>query len=437
MTPLSYLSWFSGIGGFDAGLDRAGWSCAGACELDPFAREVYAAKRGAPTWFPEDVTKVDPSTIPSATLWTAGFPCQDLSNAGRRAGIVKGARSGLIWTLLDLWDAVAARGGVEWLLIENVPGLLTGRDNETDDGEEEDDGDADGDGSNDAAGDPEGWTLGGPAGDLAWMGLLLGALADRGLRYAWRRLDARWFGLAQRRKRIYILASRRAGDGPGPREVLLEPEGVRRGPPTRRAPWAGAAAGVEGGARCGRVAHAVRARPNLAHREDAATLVTANALEASDGHHGRSSPRGDGNDNLIAYDAAQIMSQQNRARCAPGDPAPTLHAGGTAHVAFHVTQDPISSYDVVPCLGAGNREGCGTAGVAAPNAGVRRLTPLECERLQGFRDGWTCTCGVTPYATATCRCADGPRYRVLGNAVAVPVAAWIGRRLRAVVEERR
>jgi len=62
-------------------------------------------------------------------------------------------------------------------------------------------------------------------------------------------------------------------------------------------------------------------------------------------------------------------------------------------------------------------------------AGVRRLTPLECERLQGFPDGWTCLCGEGHRGSQFCRCSDTPRYRALGNAVSVPVAQWIAQRI--------
>ena len=66
---------------------------------------------------------------------------------------------------------------------------------------------------------------------------------------------------------------------------------------------------------------------------------------------------------------------------------------------------------------------------ALVGGGVRRLTPTETERLQGFPDGWTCLCGCEPYSTAACRCPDGPRYAAMGNAVAVPCVEWIARRL--------
>jgi DNA (cytosine-5)-methyltransferase 1 len=81
----------------------------------------------------------------------------------------------------------------------------------------------------------------------------------------------------------------------------------------------------------------------------------------------------------------------------------------------------------------------GTATVRPMSAAIRRLTPVECERLQGFSDGWTCLCQplaayAEPDAAALrCRCPDGPRYQAMGNAVTVPVIAWLGRRLRATM----
>lgn len=86
----------------------------------------------------------------------------------------------------------------------------------------------------------------------------------------------------------------------------------------------------------------------------------------------------------------------------------------------------MNSRRVVPTLGS---DGMGMA----VGSGVRRLTPTEYERLQGFPDGWTCLCGIEPYSTAGCRCPDGARYEAGGNAVAVPVVEWIGRRLLAAL----
>ena len=84
------------------------------------------------------------------------------------------------------------------------------------------------------------------------------------------------------------------------------------------------------------------------------------------------------------------------------------------------------------------RRGCrGVAYAVADAVGVRRLTPLECERLQGFPDGWTCLCGCSPYSTRACRCKDGPRYKALGNAVTVNVIEWIGHRLMHQLKDER
>ena len=85
-------------------------------------------------------------------------------------------------------------------------------------------------------------------------------------------------------------------------------------------------------------------------------------------------------------------------------------------IAFHVTQDPIFG-DVTPALSSGNAQGCATPGVV-DEWGVRKLMPIECERLQGFPDNWTE--GQS----------DSTRYKQLGNAVAVPVVEWIARRMK-------
>lgn len=130
-------------------------------------------------------------------------------------------------------------------------------------------------------------------------------------------------------------------------------------------------------------------------------------------------------------------------------------AGQLVPTGFHLTQHPISEYGLTPAMSAGNRNGCATLGVSfaqnqrgevvespythqlttgggKPGQGypaarigsvVRRLTPLECERLQGFPDGWTAGR------------SDSARYRMLGNAVTVLVAEWIGRRLAAAIRE--
>jgi DNA (cytosine-5)-methyltransferase 1 len=192
---LTGVSLFAGVGGFDLAMQRNGIDVVAAVEIDAKARSVLARHFPESTLF-NDVTEVTGDDlrragfVPERGVITGGFPCQDLSVAGRRAGLA-GARSGLFWEIVRLVDDLHPR----WLVLENVPGLLSsngGRD----------------------------------------MGVVLGALGDLGYGWAYRVLDAQHFGVPQRRRRVFIVAGRRAGaaDYAGPVQVLLEPEGVRGNP---------------------------------------------------------------------------------------------------------------------------------------------------------------------------------------------------------------
>lgn len=102
--------------------------------------------------------------------------------------------------------------------------------------------------------------------------------------------------------------------------------------------------------------------------------------------------------------------------------APTLDAGQPHTVAFHLTQDPISG-DIAPAMGQGSSQGHATVGVAHGGTQIRRLTPMECERLMGMRDGYTLIVYRGKFAK------DGPRYKALGNSMVRDVMLWIGRRI--------
>jgi DNA (cytosine-5)-methyltransferase 1 len=345
---LTCIDWFAGIGGMRLAFESAGWQCVWACELDPDARAVYAAHFGQP---PDaaDLRDVTAAALPMADCWVGGFPCQDLSVAGSRVGFA-GDRSALVFRLLDL----AAGVRPTWLVLENVPGLLSVR------------------GGHD-------------------FGALLCALEDAGYVGAWRVLDARWFGVPQRRRRVFLVA-RRAGTGDvDPAEVLLESARVRRGAA------AGEAAGEDftrplgtgsGGGRYGDLDHGALISAPVTAREqkgpdsdcNSGQLVVANTVRACDGHHGWSGGRGDGCDNLVA--------------------------------------DPISCTEGKTYSHEGRNNFRLRNVVAAPTQ-VRRLTPRECERLQGFPDDWTLAVPLK----------DSVRYRLIGNSVAVPCVAWVARRL--------
>jgi len=171
MTEITAVSLFAGVGGFDLAMERNGINVVAAVEIDKHARGVLAHRFPNTKLFNDikDVTGDDLITagfIPERGILTGGFPCQDLSVAGKRAGLA-GERSGLFWEVIRL----AEEARPEWIVLENVPGLLTsnnGRD----------------------------------------MGIVVGSLVDRGYGVSWRVLDAQNFGVAQRRRRVFVVARR-------------------------------------------------------------------------------------------------------------------------------------------------------------------------------------------------------------------------------------
>jgi DNA (cytosine-5)-methyltransferase 1 len=183
---LRHASFFSGAGGLDIGFERAGIRTVSHSEIDPYASAVL--KRHWPdTPNLGDITAINWEDIPNAEIWSGGFPCQDLSNAGKRAGF-GGQRSSLAFTFLDLVERARPR----WVVLENVAGLFT---------------------SNNGA-------------DFR---RLIGEIAELGYGVAWRVLDARHFGVAQRRRRVFIVCNRDdAFNGVGAKraaEVLVECQG--------------------------------------------------------------------------------------------------------------------------------------------------------------------------------------------------------------------
>lgn len=204
----------------------------------------------------------------------------------------------------------------------------------------------------------------------------------------WRVLDARWFGVPQRRRRVFLVG--RLG-APCPPEVLVEPAGLLGDP----APG-GEAGPVFTDGTGGGVAHGLRVPSHgAAYKADSQDDLVIDHRDAGDLAGilgGGSGKRG-------------WCSDVERMTFVP-ETARTL----TAHGGPHGRID-------------------GDTETFVPDPAVRRLTPTECERLQGFDDGHTCLCGAEPYSTWACRCPDGPRYAALGNAVAVPCVWWIGARL--------
>jgi len=195
--PLQHVSLFSGVGGFDLAAERAGMQPAAMCEIDTNAQNILK-KHWPNTPLFTDVKEVTGDSLrqlgidPTRTVLTGGFPCQDVSVAGRRAGLA-GARTGLFWEVIRILNEFQPA----WIVLENVPGLLTsnnGRD----------------------------------------MGTVLGALEISGYQdLAYRILDAQYFGVPQRRRRVFIsghLGTTDAWAG----QILAISESSRRHPQTSK-----------------------------------------------------------------------------------------------------------------------------------------------------------------------------------------------------------
>lgn len=385
---MTFGSLFSGIGGFDLGFENAGMTCAWQVEREPFCQKVLRRRFDRPVF--DDVTTVGAGTLAPVDVLVGGFPCQDLSVAGKREGL-SGERSGLFYEFVRIAEEIKPT----WVVIENVPGLLTsqrGRD----------------------------------------FYALLTTLAECGFRRSYRILDSRYFGVAQRRRRVFLVLCSRASSH-YPRTVLFEPEGGDWRPETGDEARARVAATLRG-----RSARRGVNPPERGGEDDANLVAFDNRLGATDSvamtlradchqatpsgafaitaNYGDATARGDGSENLVAN---TILSG----------------TGGQRTTDLNNTFIPVAS-----CLDTklGDKQWLESQSLhkweemRSAGAGVRRLTPLECERLQGFPDGWTCLCGEGHRGSIFCKCPDTPRYKALGNAVTVNVAEWIGRRLMAI-----
>ena len=473
---MRYLSVCSGIEAATVAWHPLGWKPVAFSEIEPFPSAVLAHH------YPEvpnvgDMTKYKEWNLGAIDILVGGTPCQSFSVAGLRKGL-EDPRGNLALVYCGILDHLRPK----WFVWENVPGVLSsggGRD----------------------------------------FGSFLGALAELGYGFAYRVLDAQYFGVAQRRRRVFVVGY--LGDWRPAAEVLFESQSLRRDPaPSRKAGkdiTSSAGSGLVGGVDY----------ENNAHGADD---PTGPLLKGSPTGGGRPLP------------AIITMAHGQGGAEIATDRAPTLTCNHEAPIAFHPTQEPINSTEVCHSIGAnsnataavaqpmpintmvalrhealgrGTGFGIGEAGdpaytltkghshavaqpipfdttqitspanyskpqagdpchplaagahapaVAQPvsystklhnttsnNAGkifeerttcldanspppalltamqVRRLTPVECERLQGFPDGYT---QIAWRRSPEANCPDGPRYKALGNSMATPVMRWIGERIK-------
>jgi DNA (cytosine-5)-methyltransferase 1 len=284
---LTAASFFTGAGGFDLGFEQAGIEIVFQCEIDKFARQLLDNKYPN-TEKSYDISTLHPTAIPQADIYFGGFPCQDASVAGLRNGL-GGNKTGLFFQFVRLIKAKQP----QWICLENVPGILSSG------------------GRND-------------------FKLIIETLAQCGYHCSWRTLDSQYFGVPQRRRRVFLVGC--LGNWRGGAEVLFESE-------------------IKG-------------------------------KDASKGKEIRTDVSNEIGDRPIGVETHNLVGKEVR-KLHYWEQTGTLCASENGY------------------------------GVLIGNE-LRRTTPLECERLMGFPDNWTA------------EFSDRQRYRMTGNAVAVPVAKFLG-----------
>lgn len=431
----------SGIEAASVAFEPLGWKAAWFSEIEPFPCAVLAhhypsvENVGDMRLLP---TLIDNGSVVAPDVLCGGTPCQAFSMAGFRQSLAD-ERGSLTLTFCDIADAIDAKRQQQGqppciVLWENVPGVLSVNDNAF------------------------GCFLGQLSGETVPLLAPGGKWTNAGVVYgpkrtvAWRILDAQYFGLAQRRRRVFVVASAR--DDFDPAEVLFESKGVRRD-----------------------------IAPSRESRQVAPTIPAR-------------SSGGGGLGTDFDLDGGLIFTEEV-AKCITTGEGARQDWETCNFVAFHPSQDPISSTDgSTHALGCGSHSGQATVAVAyglrtantssngwgvqeevthtldqamgvavavalrgreggavaelggevqnclrassgggdksfvLASAGVRRLTPRECERLQGFPDDYT---RIPWRGKPADECPDGPRYKALGNSWAVPVVRWIGNRIDAAL----
>jgi DNA (cytosine-5)-methyltransferase 1 len=413
-----FISLFAGVGGFDLGMEQAGHECVAQVEWDKNAAGVLKHRWPNVPLFC-DVSKVSADDLPDADFITYGFPCQDLSVAGKREGL-DGKRSGLFYEATRLIRELRTRGcGLRFAVAENVGGLFS-------------------------------------ADDGVALARCIRELLDSGAcETGYVVLDSQYFGVAQRRKRVFIVSD---FGGESCDKILA----ITKSLPGYPAPSREAGKGTAGDASKG-----VGEGGAFSDGSQTSSSLTTRC-------HNQFMPDKGNFCAVIQNKNTSVVSWNgDTTPKASEDVSVTLRSqqgGEGVGVAFHASQDPIHSEEHTPALGSNatigvaftasdrsnkaawegdisgtincqmNSESSNLQMGVRENLTVRRLTPIECERLQGFPDNWTSEKmelileGNEWKATGkVVKQADGPRYKAMGNAVTVNVAEWIGKQIGKVL----
>ena len=391
--PIRYGSLCSGIEAASVAWEPLGWQPAWFAEIEPFPCAVlnhhwpHIPNHGDMTQL---VGKILNGSVEAPDVLVGGTPCQAFSVAGLRGSLDDG-RGNLTLVLIRILDAIdfirARNGQPPCILVwENVPGVLNTKDNAF------------------------GCFLSGLAGEdmplesagQKWTNA--GCVLGHKRRIAWRILDAQYFGVPQRRRRVFLVASARSAD---PAEILFE-------------------------------------RQSQAENTIEGATQGQNPAAFIEGSFGTYRPSADGGTVKASGGALQGGSEtlivvHGRQDPCTSDQAFTLdcqHSGNTNVICINGNIIDKNPEGMSGCAGLGI-SGDGTAYTLTARAAhavldglqVRRFSPTECERLQGFPDNHT----LIPWrGKPAADCPDSPRYKAIGNSMAVPVMRWIGERIKQV-----
>lgn len=417
---MKYGSVCSGIEAASKAWEPLGWKPAWFSEIEPFPSAVLAHH------WPEvtnlgDMTKIADAVrageVEAPDVLVGGTPCQAFSIAGLREGL-SDDRGQLTLSYVELANAIDAkrreRGEPEAIIVwENVPGVLSSKDNAF------------------------GCFLAGLAGESSELQPAGGKWTHAGCVsgpervIAWRVLDAQFFGVAQRRRRVFVVASARKGFDPA--AVLFELDSVRRdSAPRRETQKAVAALTARGVGTCGADDNQAQAGHliafgggNTAGHIDVATACTAHGtrLDFDTETFAVHGTQDQDTNRELAHTLGRNNGQENAIVTEPFTLAIRGRSEGST---VEVRNDGTANALLTP---NGGRAGMGV-GAIGWGMQVRRLTPIECERLQGFPDNHTL---IGWRGKDADECPDGPRYKAIGNSMAVPVMRWIGERIAAAL----
>lgn len=359
---MKFVSLFAGIGGFDLGFTKAGMTCAGMVEIDKKAQSVlskhfpeiplHSDVRTAIQWAQENNLKGN------VDLVCGGFPCQDLSIAGKRAGLA-GERSGLFYEAVEFAKYVGAR----WIVLENVPGLFSSNQRR----------------------------------DFATV---IREIRNAGFSYVeWRVFDSQFYGVPQRRRRVYIVGH--IGD-PARFPVFSQPESSE-GNSAQKQRKRKSTSGNSGAGIIGALTAGDEKGVGNQYVSQEKLIIGFQNYGYAKWKEGTGTVRASGGD--IGGGSENLVIQKS-------EPYVKVIRSGARDSQGNLPAEVWRNVETAPTLNLMDNAGESRATVIIREQlkGVRRLTPLECERLQGFPDNWTA--GQ----------ADTNRYKQIGNAVTVNVA---------------